>query len=222
MKDRVETIHWKSCQSSMAHWNVIQCLTQVVSYSFIVNSDFCNLSVCSRQTVYPVLVFKYVFSLRTSKVAGICVWKMPCIKTSGVEQNDRQHDDVTKWKHFPRYWPFVRGIHQSPVNSPHKGQWHGALMFSWVNNGEAGDMRRHRPHYDVSVMFYRRHFKYVLLNENQTVLIQIPFKFVPKVRLTIIHQYSSGWIPKWWQIISPEPMLTDIYGAIWRHYGPVN
>ena len=39
------------------------------------------------------------------------------------------HDDVIKWKHFPRYWPFVRGIHRSPVNSPHKGQWRGALMF---------------------------------------------------------------------------------------------
>ena len=25
------------------------------------------------------------------------------------------HDDVIKWKHFPRYWPFVRGIHRSPV-----------------------------------------------------------------------------------------------------------
>ena len=57
------------------------------------------------------------------------------------------HDDVIKWKHFPRYWPFVRGIHRSPVNSPHKGQWRGALMFSlicvwingWVNNREAGD-----------------------------------------------------------------------------------
>ena len=35
-----------------------------------------------------------------------------------------------KWKHFPRNWPFVRGIHRSPVNSPHKGQWRGALMFS--------------------------------------------------------------------------------------------
>ena len=23
-----------------------------------------------------------------------------------------RHDDVTKWKHFPRYWPFVRGIHR--------------------------------------------------------------------------------------------------------------
>ena len=47
------------------------------------------------------------------------------------------HDDVIKWKHFPRYWPFVRGIHRWPVNSPHKGQWRGALMFSlicaWIN-----------------------------------------------------------------------------------------
>ena len=70
------------------------------------------------------------------------------------------HDDVIKWKHFSRYWPFVRRIHRSPVNSPHKGQWRGALMFSlicawingWVNNGEAGDLRRHRAHYDVIVM----------------------------------------------------------------------
>ena len=65
-----------------------------------------------------------------------------------------------KWKHFPRYWPFVRGIHRSPVNSPHKGQWRGAFMFSlicawingWVNNREAGDLKRHNAHYDVIVM----------------------------------------------------------------------
>ena len=71
------------------------------------------------------------------------------------------HDDVIKWKHFPRYWPFVRVIHWSPVNSPHKGQWRGALMFSlicvwingWVNNREAGDLRRYRAHYDVIVMW---------------------------------------------------------------------
>ena len=73
------------------------------------------------------------------------------------------HDDVIKWKHFPRYWPFVRGIHRSPVNSPHKGQWRGALMFSlicvringWVNNGEAGDLRRYRAHFDGTVMVIR-------------------------------------------------------------------
>ena len=70
------------------------------------------------------------------------------------------HDDVIKWKHFPRYWPFVRGIHRSTVNSSHKGQWRGALMFSlicawikvWVNNREAGGLRRYRAHYDVNVM----------------------------------------------------------------------
>ena len=71
------------------------------------------------------------------------------------------HDDVIKWKHFPRYWPFVRGIHRSPMNSPHKGQWRGALMFSsicvWINgwvNSEAGDLGRHRGHNDVIVMIY--------------------------------------------------------------------
>ena len=73
------------------------------------------------------------------------------------------HDDVIKWKHFPRHWPFVRWIHRSPVNSPHKGQWCGALMFSlicvwindWVNNREAGDLRRHLAHYDVIVMWIK-------------------------------------------------------------------
>ena len=82
------------------------------------------------------------------------------------------HDDVTKWKLFPRYWPFVRGIHRSPVNSPHKGQWRGALMFSlicaringWVNNGEAGDVRRHRAHNDVNVMHFSQDLDYELIN----------------------------------------------------------
>ena len=44
----------------------------------------------------------------------------------------RWHDDVIKWKHFPRYWPFMWGIHRWPVNSPHKGQWRVALMFSLI------------------------------------------------------------------------------------------
>ena len=39
--------------------------------------------------------------------------------------------DVIKWKHFPRYWPFVLGIHLSSVNFPHKGQWRGASKFSF-------------------------------------------------------------------------------------------
>ena len=72
------------------------------------------------------------------------------------------HDDVIKWKHFQRNWPLVRGIHRSPVNSPHKGQWRGALIISlicvwingWVNNRGGGDLRRFLAHYDVIVMIY--------------------------------------------------------------------
>ena len=41
----------------------------------------------------------------------------------------QHNDDIIKWKHFWRYWPFVRGIHPSPVNSSHKGHWRGGLMF---------------------------------------------------------------------------------------------
>ena len=69
-----------------------------------------------------------------------------CSHCSSVTQND-----VIKWKHFPRY--------RSPVNSPHKGKGR-ALIFSlicarindWGNTREAGDLRRHRAHYDVTVM----------------------------------------------------------------------
>ena len=64
------------------------------------------------------------------------------------------------WYPYLRYWHFVRGIHRSPVNSPHKGQWRGALMFSlicawtngWENNWDAGDLRRHRARCDVTIM----------------------------------------------------------------------
>ena len=53
----------------------------------------------------------------------------------------------------------------SPVDSSHKGQWCGALMFSlicawtsgWANNRYAGDLRRHRTHYDVTLMY--THYK---------------------------------------------------------------
>ena len=39
----------------------------------------------------------------------------------------------TWWRHqMETYWPFLRGIHPSPVDSPLKGQWHGALMFSLI------------------------------------------------------------------------------------------
>ena len=70
------------------------------------------------------------------------------------------HDDVIKWKLFPCYWPFVRGIQRWPVDSLPKGQWRGAflisLMCAWTNGLEnsrdSGDLRRLAAHCDVIVM----------------------------------------------------------------------
>ena len=71
---------------------------------------------------------------------------------------------LTWWRHqmetFSALLAICAGNSPVPVNSPHKGQWRGTLMFSlicvwingWVNNREAGDLRRYRGHYDVSVM----------------------------------------------------------------------
>ena len=41
--------------------------------------------------------------------------------TCHVTNSGAMNYDVMKWKHFKHYWPFVRGIHRSPVDSLHKG-----------------------------------------------------------------------------------------------------
>ena len=74
-----------------------------------------------------------------------------------------KHDYIIKWRHFLSYWPFVRGIHWSLVDSPHEGQWCSALMFSlictwtngWANNPDTGDLRNHHTHYDIAVIVWR-------------------------------------------------------------------
>ena len=108
--------------------------------------------------------------VRTHRIF-VCNGFMPVHKDPLSKKILSNHDDVIKWKHFPRNWPFVREIHRSPVNFLHKGQWRGALMFTliyawindWVNNREAGDLRRQHGHYDVIVMFmlYPRIRKYI-------------------------------------------------------------
>ena len=83
-------------------------------------------------------------------------------RTNGQLRGKCFHLMTSSWKYFLRHWPFVWGIHRSLVNSPHKGQWCRALIFSlicawmngWVNNCEAGDLRHHRAHHGVTVMIY--------------------------------------------------------------------
>ena len=90
--------------------------------------------------------FRYCVLPYTSHTTGI-----------GIHSN---HNDVIKWNLDPRHLPFVRGIHRSPVDSPHKAIDTDLWCFlwctnGWVNNQDAGDLRCHEPNYNVTVMWKR-------------------------------------------------------------------
>ena len=76
------------------------------------------------QQIFNEILHPFHFSITTPLVidahTAIDVWEC--------------HDDVIIWKLFPRSWPFVRGIHRSQVNSPHKGPVTRILMYflSWA------------------------------------------------------------------------------------------
>ena len=147
-----------------------------------------------------------------------------------------EHDDVIKWKHFPRNWPFVRGVHRSPLNFHHKGQRRGALLLSligawingWVNNRDAGDLRRHRAHYNVTVMNISNIQK--VSSENAFEMLSAKYRFLLRPqRVTkcidlnayyrcwkieiLPHQWSGQWFVacpvKWQNIIQNHPESTS-------------
>ena len=116
------------------HW--VQWL-MYVSVNLIIQPGhiFAHVAVTCVQLRHVCEVGTACISVTTKSV--MCIkqgfyWCLPVKQRWQTSINDshESHDDVINWKHFPRCWPFVRGIHRSPVNSPHKGQWRGALIFS--------------------------------------------------------------------------------------------
>ena len=104
------------------------------------------------------------------------------------------------WRHQMETFPALLAI--CAGNSPHKGQWRGALMFTlicarinvWVNNRGAGDLRRNRVHYDVIVMQWHQRSIYVAQHDScsniVTHLSQQNFTHGPNFHL-IHHPWSK-------------------------------
>ena len=123
-------------------------------------SIWCGQSVISYQTFY---IIKEVHYGQDCKLSMLMIPIQVCeltINLSGLPPGPR----FAWWRHqmetFSALLTICAGNSTVPVNSPHKSQWRGALMFSlicvwingWVNNREAGDLRRYRAHCDVTVM----------------------------------------------------------------------
>ena len=86
--------------------------------------------------------YKYIFMNSDCGIlcnfAMVALYKIWCFNSLCCNENSSHyfalpkcHDDVIKWKHFPCYWPFVRGILRWPVNSPHKANDSGLWCFLW-------------------------------------------------------------------------------------------
>ena len=74
------------------------------------------ICVCIRYSCFPHEISTYTTRRQEFR-------QMYYIIRDSTSSNETLHDDVIQWKKFLRYWPFVRGIHRSPVDSPHKDQW---------------------------------------------------------------------------------------------------
>ena len=115
---------------------------------------------------------------------------------------------------------FVQGIHRSPVNSPHKGQRRGALMFSLIcartnscaYNGDAGDLRCHRTYYEVIVMYRGISIRWVHFRD--VIMLRVKFRSTcVKLLSDKCHETALRWILK-------NPWLQGSWGQHGAHLRP--
>ena len=118
--------------------------------------------VCSAYWSFPILKqllhTKHVMHNSNMK----CITRtIPSTTKLCIHFTEYVHDDVIKWKHFPCYWPFVRWIHRSLVNSLHKGQWRRHVMLTtWAkeNNGQQNQahiLLKRNVHADIHTGYHQ-------------------------------------------------------------------
>ena len=139
--------------------SLVNLLLLINKFSFICEGQSCRVRITTTKLYNKILTCQFWTSFDDMLTRSHIFQKLT--KKKQKRATAYKYTSVIKWKHFPRYWPFVWGIHRSLANSPHKGQWRGALIFSlicawiingWVNNREVGDLGRHCAHYDTNVV----------------------------------------------------------------------
>ena len=119
------------------------------------------VSLPSSYTVVHLYAFLYYnFKFQSNHRHGFFLYASSISEKFSLQPVRLPRDDVIKWKHFPRYWSFVReftGDRWNPRTKASDAELWCFLWSAWinssVNNGDADDLRCHRIHYDVTVMF---------------------------------------------------------------------
>ena len=152
------------------------------------------------------------------------------------------HDDVMIWKRFSHYWPFVMGIHRSPIDAPHKTPVmlsFGVLFVVTIihllkSSRVSGDCRRHDANVTVTVMYRLKrkvntvlhliilnngcyfaddNFECIFLNDIFSILITIS-SLSGLYQVMVWHR--AGRKPL------PPPNLAQLLDAIWSDYTTMN
>ena len=131
------------------------------------------------------------------------------------------HGDVIKWKHFPRYWPLCgefTGHQWNPRTGANVAELWCFLWFEpWINglvsNDETGDLRRHRAHYDATVMVFWHMYALFSLDV-LTHLARVPHIYI----VDMDHRWFRWWrvacsasghrLNQWWLLINQIPRNT--------------
>ena len=113
---------WKSRSCCHIFPKIILSCRVLLGFAVLVTISLSQITATylSIRSLQPIWVTDLQMSCRHLTVRhGTCI--TPLTMAAGRSTLLHHHGDVIKWKHFLRYWPFVRGIYRSPVNSPHKG-----------------------------------------------------------------------------------------------------
>ena len=105
------------------------------------------------------------------------------------------HDDIIKWRHSLRYGPFVweftghRWITRTKASDAELWFWSAPWISGWVNNREAGDLRRHHAYYDVIVMQSNVSGH---IHQAHSVIVPILFFYFSATRSLLLCSVSSN------------------------------
>ena len=102
-----------------SHFTVFSCglingdLPTTFMCSSPVLEELCNHVFASVAVKCPWRILVMMRRNAASQQIGPCEMWLSFLCVVCTYWYPNHHDDVIKWKHFPRYWPFVRGIHRS-------------------------------------------------------------------------------------------------------------
>ena len=154
------------CHAMPCHWyHIIPYIILFVLPKYLQHRERCGKCIISNENIWFMKNGIKYFSIHqqslrwpySSAIVEMATWYCNKKLTSHFRPMT-VHDDVIKWMHFPRYWPFVRGpvTDEFPSLRPVTRSFDVSLICSWtnvwINNRDADDLRRNRAHCDVTVI----------------------------------------------------------------------